>query len=234
MKKKVLLCINNQLGVEIYKKLKKNKKIEISLISTFKKKSSFLIQNKKKFDYFLSKQSIVYDFIVTVYWPWIIRKEHFHRFKKSINFHPSLLPYGRGWYPHIHAQLYKTPYGVTLHEIDKGVDTGKIWCQKKIKIKPFITSDQIYFKAQKEIKILFLKNYKNIFEGKIKSKKQGKKYVYLKKEWLNKIDQINPNKTFKCIDLLNLIRIRTFNKKPFANIKINQKKYKLLLKIISY
>jgi len=123
---------------------------------------------------------------------------------------------------------------VTLHEIDKGVDTGKIWCQKKIKIKPFITSDQIYFKAQKEIKILFLKNYKNIFEGKIKSKKQGKKYVYLKKEWLNKIDQINPNKTFKCIDLLNLIRIRTFNKKPFANIKINQKKYKLLLKIISY
>lgn len=47
MKKKVLLCINNQLGVEIYKKLKKNKKIEISLISSFKKKIVFLFKTKK-------------------------------------------------------------------------------------------------------------------------------------------------------------------------------------------
>ena len=71
-------------------------------------------------------------------------EKSFQLFSRSINFHPSYLPYGRGWYPHIHSINRNFPWGVSLHKINSDVDGGDIWCRKKIKIKDFLTSDQLY------------------------------------------------------------------------------------------
>jgi len=67
--------------------------------------------------------------MITVYWPWLIKKNYLNTCKNSINFHPAYLPKNRGWYPHVNNILDNSVPGVTLHKIDEGIDTGPIWCK---------------------------------------------------------------------------------------------------------
>lgn len=53
-----------------------------------------------------------------------------------INLHISYLPWNRGAHPLFWAALEGTPIGVTIHEIDAGIDTGPICFQKKVPIDP--------------------------------------------------------------------------------------------------
>jgi len=232
MKKKILLCINNKLGLKVLKILT-SKKIDLQLYSTFPLKNKYnLIKNKKNFNKILKNEKNKYDFIILVYWPWLLDKECFEKFKNSINFHPSLLPNGRGWYPHIHAQIFNTPYGVTLHSIDDGIDTGKIWCQKKVPLKKFLTSDEIYDLAQKKILLLFKSNINKILENKIKPKNQNKKLPYLKRSWTDSVDELKLTQKNTLKYFINLIRARMYHKKSYGFIIDNKIKYKLKIDLI--
>ena len=48
--------------------------------------------------------------------------------------HISYLPFNKGYYPNLWSHLDSTPSGVSIHEIDKGIDTGKILKKKWLKI----------------------------------------------------------------------------------------------------
>ena len=43
---------------------------------------------------------------------------------RCINIHISLLPWNKGAYPNVWAHLENTPHGITIHEMDEGLDTG--------------------------------------------------------------------------------------------------------------
>lgn len=51
-----------------------------------------------------------------------------------VNIHISYLPYNRGMHPIFWSFFDETPLGVTIHEIDKGVDTGPIWKRKELQL----------------------------------------------------------------------------------------------------
>ena len=51
--------------------------------------------------------------------------------RKIVNLHPSFLPWNRGYHPNYWAIKEGTPFGVTLHYIDKGIDTGDIIAQTR-------------------------------------------------------------------------------------------------------
>ena len=148
-----------------------------------------------------------------------MKKKIFKFFRNSINFHPSYLPYGRGWYPHIHAINQNFPWGVSLHKINIGIDTGDIWCQKRIKIKDFLSSDQLYEIGKREILNLFKKNFKKIINNKIKAKKQSKKTKYLKFSDIEKYNEIKLNQKIIVKSLIKLIMSRQFKDKSFLYFK---------------
>jgi methionyl-tRNA formyltransferase len=50
-----------------------------------------------------------------------------------INVHISALPWNRGAHPNLWAHLDGTSHGVTIHEMDEGLDTGPIWVQTIVK-----------------------------------------------------------------------------------------------------
>ena len=50
-----------------------------------------------------------------------------------INLHLSYLPYNRGAHPNFWSFVDNTPSGVSIVEIDKGIDTGPVIYKKKIK-----------------------------------------------------------------------------------------------------
>ncbi len=65
----------------------------------------------------------------------------------GINYHPSLLPKYRGGSAINWAIISgETETGVTIHQIDEGVDTGPIILQEKVEIAPDDTVKSLYFK----------------------------------------------------------------------------------------
>lgn len=228
MRKKILLLIgDNVVGLKILKKLKSYSFLDIEIFSsdkTFKTKSFTFLQNKNQFISKLKKKQKV-DFLISIYWPWLVPNKLLVKFKDSINFHPSYLPVGRGWYPHAHAILKNLKWGVTLHKISNGVDTGNIWCQKKIAIDKFSNSTDLIKIGKKEIIKLFNKNFIKIINGKIIAKKQiGKGSIFAKKD-IDKYDELKLNQSYKLIDLIRLNNSRKFSKKSFNFFNYKNEKY---------
>ena len=97
------------------------------------------------------------------------------KFKSSnlFNFHFSLLPKYRGCHTNF-LQIYNGEKfsGVSLHKIDKGIDTGDVIDQIRFKIKINDTAYDNYKKLMKFSVKLFKKNLKDILNNKYSLRKQ--------------------------------------------------------------
>ncbi len=231
IKKKLLICYSNELGQKIIDVLKKKYDLKIFTTSKNYNKKYIFIKDKYDFEIKLQKEKNYYDFIILIYWPFVIKKKNFNKFKDSINFHPSYLPYLRGWYPHVHAKIKDLIWGVTLHEINYGIDTGDIWAQKKIKIDLLDDNATMYQIAQNELFKLFKSNYSKIINKKIKKKKQKKKLKFLKKKDVIKYDNFDLQRKISGMNFLKLFLSRSFKNKSFINVKYKNSQYNLKLLI---
>ena len=218
------------MGDKIYKLLKGHERKMLTSNMDYKKKGVAYVDTKRKF---LKKliQNKKFDFIILVYWPFLIPKKYFYRFENSINFHPSLLPNHRGWYPHVHAKINNEKWGVSLHQIDYGIDTGDIWVQKPIKINMIWDNKKIYQIAKKELFKLFKDNFKRIFTGKIKLKGQEKKNKFLRKKDTLKYDLLPLNRKMSIKNFINLCLARSWGNRSFLHVSYKNEKYKVFLKI---
>ncbi len=72
---------------------------------------------------------------------------------KIWNVHPSLLPkFAGGMDLNVHQAVldaHETETGCTIHEVDEGVDSGKIILQKSCVVEPTDTADTLKIKVQK-------------------------------------------------------------------------------------
>ena len=144
--------------------------------------------------------------------------------KLNLNIHPSKLPQGRGSAAVSWSILNnKSFFYITLHEAEKKVDSGKIYIQKKVKVRDHELNVDIRKKqALKTIEIIkkFLKNRK-----KIKPRLQKGKITFLKKR--TPVDsEININQTIK--SQFNLLRSVDNERYPAF---FTFKKRKFILKI---
>ena len=73
-----------------------------------------------------------YDLIISFGYRHIIPNEAINDYCPIINLHISFLPFNRGSHPNFWSHFDDTPSGVTIHLIDKGIDTGKYLYQKKV------------------------------------------------------------------------------------------------------
>lgn len=111
--------------------------------------------------------------------------------EKIINLHISLLPWNRGADPNLWSFLEDTPKGVTIHYIDKGLDTGDIIIQKELFFQSENeTLETSYTKLNFEIIELFKQVWPLIFNdtaprykqqpvGSVHTLKDKEKYMYL-------------------------------------------------------
>ena len=85
---------------------------------------------------------------------------------RAFNLHTSLLPYNRGSHPVLWSVLEQTPLGVTIHEMDRGLDTGAIVFQKELTVdNPNKTLRELYEYANRELVNLFCQKWKKIKGG---------------------------------------------------------------------
>lgn len=90
-----------------------------------------------------------------------------------VNLHISLLPWNRGSSPNFWSFISNTPKGVTIHRVEKGLDTGKIIVQKEYffdeKRETFAST---YNALQNGVVELFKENFDRIFIGNYSPYKQ--------------------------------------------------------------
>ncbi|WP_342533938.1 formyltransferase family protein [Lysinibacillus sp. FSL K6-0057] len=84
-----------------------------------------------------------------------------------INIHISYLPWNRGTSPNLWSILSDTPKGISIHQIDEGIDTGPIYVQKEIIFEENDTLRTSYNKLITLAEDVFIENWENIRDGKI-------------------------------------------------------------------
>ena len=109
---------------------------------------------------------------------------------RIINLHISYLPWNRGFSPNIWSFIDNTPKGVTIHQINEGLDQGKILYQRECFFdtdkESFATS---YEKLNHEIVRLFQENWEEIKAGTYVLTEQKEGGSYHSKKELNALNQ---------------------------------------------
>lgn len=199
-----------------------DKKFDPSRIFIFSKAESDSL-----FSFLQQKGEI--NYIILAWWPYII-KERFISFPTIgvVNFHPSLLPYNRGKHYNFWTIVEECPFGVSLHMVGKGIDSGDILFQKEIVKTWEDTGETLYVKAQHAIVQLFCENYLNLINGKYLRKAQdlNSGSFHLAHE-LDKASIIDLEKLYTARDLINLIRARTFPSHPACRFKDETGEYEI-------
>ena len=165
---------------------------ETNLIDFIKKfkKNIYLKHSKSKLNFKTIKN---YDLIICYGYRHIIESKIIDKFKKNIiNLHISYLPYNRGAHPNFWSFVENTPSGVTIHLVNKGIDTGKILYQKQINFNLLKNKNQLTFKKtykvlREELEFLFQKNFEKILNSNFKKFDQIGKGSYHQKSDLPKI-----------------------------------------------
>ena len=108
-----------------------------------------------------------YDAIVSFGYRHIIKQELLDSIKiPIINLHIAYLPYNKGAHPNFWSFVENTPAGITIHEVDKGIDTGRIILNKMIDFNIIknknLSFSQTYKILINEIENLFKENIKQL------------------------------------------------------------------------
>jgi methionyl-tRNA formyltransferase len=139
--------------------------------------------------------SVMYDTLLT---------EKFIKGRKCFNFHPGILPCYRGagafTWSLINEELMS---GITLHEIDKDIDTGPIIAIRDFIIEESSTAYDLFLKGMDCMYELFVDNFESLLNGTYHSQKFPKMQssLYTRKMMDDKKD------------ITNLVRAFTFPNK---------------------
>ena len=147
---KVLFATNNEITKPLYQWLKQQAGEEVTLYS---EEPTFTFVKELSPDIFVSYN---YKYIISEEITTLMDG-------KIVNLHISFLPWNRGADPNLWSFLENTPKGVTIHLIDKDVDTGNILLQKRFELNERVeTLESSYKKLHDEIQKLFIVSWTRI------------------------------------------------------------------------
>jgi len=244
---KIILFASNEVGLKVSQFLVEDHIQDIDAIildekdptllsyldTRFDKQNIFIYNEKNGQELVIFLQNYKVDYFILAWWGYIIKEPIISLPRIGIvNLHPSLLPYNRGKHYNFWTLVEETPFGVTIHFIDEGIDTGDIIFQRKIEKTWEDTGKTLYEKAKKTIVELFIDNYNNLIEGNYQRQKQdlSKGSFHLAKE-LEQASKILLEKEYTAKKLLNLLRARTFEPYPACWFEENGQRFEVRVNI---
>lgn len=112
------------------------------------------------------------DHIISYRYRYLFTEDIIKEYPKIVNIHISVLPWNRGADPNFWSFYDNTPHGVTIHYIDKGIDTGPIIAQKILTFDNEMTLRETYEILYITGWTLLFNNIKGIMDETIKPIKQ--------------------------------------------------------------
>lgn len=173
------------------------------------------------------------DIGVLAWWPKVIEEELVAVPKRGFfNTHPSFLPYGKGKHPNFWAIIEKTPYGVSIHKVDEGVDTGPIVARQELRHSWLDTGQSLHVRATEAIVELFKTTYPLLRQGELEFIPNDTRVgTFHFASELEVASQIKLDQGYVARDLLNLLRARTFDGYPACWFTEDGIKYEVSLRI---
>lgn len=239
MTKKVILFGCQAISIDILRFLINQKDIELSKVISYEvlsdisrgqesiisvaKELGIQVEQPRKITSNIVNEirNINPDLIISAYYRKIFCKELIDIPRLGIiNIHPSLLPNYRGRTPTAWAILNnEKKFGVTIHKVDEGIDTGDILVQATNDIDDDETGYELHLKAMSLGAKLLIKNFSNIVNERIDPIKQpigGTYYGKLKLQdfldWQQSAQMIKNN-----------VRVRARPYKPIETILENKR-----------
>lgn len=184
MKHTVCIAGKNSIAIETMQYLLKNNFDRFELLASCNRTETGKNSWQKSYRKFLLENNIrevcleeLYEidnlvFLSTEY-DRLIKTKKFKPGSRLYNIHFSCLPAYKGMYTSVFPILNGDEFtGVTLHEIDDGIDTGNIIVQKLFKINNSTTCRDLYLEYLKNGIALIKENLEDIIEGKYKAQPQ--------------------------------------------------------------
>lgn len=153
------------------------------------------------------------DIGISVLFGYILAPRLYNLFARGcINLHPSYLPYNRGAHPNVWSIVDDTQAGTTLHYIDSGIDTGETIARQEVRVEPIDTGKTLYWKLMEASLALFKETWPRVKAGDVgRIDRRGVIGTYHRSSDVENIDFIDPDRTYKARDLIDVIRARTFS-----------------------
>lgn len=172
------------------------------------------------------------DVILSVFWAYVLPPNFFDIPPRGcINFHCAYLPHNKGKNPNVWPIIDGTPAGVSLHYIDEGIDSGNIIAQRLVPVDITDNAKTLYQKLISTFVDLFKDEWANIKSNQHQNIKQNKKGTFHTSEDFKSLGEIDLDKKYTALELINLLRAKTFppfpsayfiwkNKKVYININL--------------
>jgi len=113
-------------------------------------------------------ENLAIDFIISDRYSHIIPEDVLNYVEgRAVNTHPSILPLHRGWQPIFFSVYNKTEVGVSIHQIDKGLDTGAIVFQAEIPVSEQDTLRTLHYRCRQALMGGFMEIWPSLRGGEI-------------------------------------------------------------------
>ena len=178
-------------------------------------------------------RSLKIELGILAWWPFIISDSIINLTQRGfVNTHPGYLPYNRGKHPYFWCLVDNTPFGVTLHYVDKDIDHGGIIAQKEIPFTWLDTGETLYEQSREEILNLFYEHFDSIKNGTAQTTPQldVEGTIHYGKQ-LEPFCKIDLEKAYPAKILLNICRGRMFHGQGAAHFTDGGKDYTISILI---
>lgn len=164
----------------------------------------------------IAKHGLSPDIGLLLWWPKIIREPLISVPRAGfINTHPSFLPYNRGKHYSFWAIVEQAPFGVTLHLVDTGVDTGDIIAQMPISIHWTDTGQSLFEKAREAMISLVKDTYPILRSDNFVRRPQPMDVGSChRSQDIIDATELKLDQSYIARELLNLLRAKTFEGLP--------------------
>jgi methionyl-tRNA formyltransferase len=174
-----------------------------------------------------------FDLGLLAWWPKIITRRLIGLARLGfINTHPSLLPHNRGKHYNFWAIVEQAPFGVSLHFVDTGVDSGDVVAQRPIAYDWCDTGGTLYAKAAAAMVQLFRETYPKLREGQVcrvpQDPADGSFHYASEIEPASRLALDTPT---TARELLNRLRARTFPGRPSCTFEDEGRVYEVRVTI---
>jgi len=155
---------------------------------------------------------------ILAWWPYLLRGKVLTVPALGwVNLHPAYLPYNRGKHPNFWCLVDGTPPGVTLHAVDRGIDTGPVLAQKGLEIGWEDTGETVYKKLRDLAVDLFREVYERMVSDGLPRVPQPKGAgSFHASHEIEDVSRIALDAPTKARQLFNVSRARMFPPHPTA------------------
>ena len=217
---RLILMAHGRVGQEITRFLVDNYREDLALIVTegVNEISTLAEHNGIPNTLYLSDKQLMtqlevgYDLGVLAWWPHLLRPETLDMTRLGfVNTHPSLLPHHRGKHSSFWALMEQAPFGVSMHQVDAGIDTGSVLAQSSVEYSWCDTGETLHIRAQDAMVALFEASYPLLRAGMLVGVEQevGGGSFHLASE-IESAKRLDLEQSYLGRDLINLLRAGTF------------------------